>query len=379
MNAGQWLQQVTLGWLVFELTGSAFLLGLINAVRLVPFLFTSLISGVMADRLERRRLMLASQVYVLVVTLTIAVVLLLGRAAVWHLFLFTFVSGIGWSFMMTVRQALIPALVPRQDLTNAMALSSAANNLTRLIGPAAGGFLLAAAGAGGNFLVQAGLYAAVVLTITAMRPPPALRGETTKATALASFKDGLRYVRQNRTVFWLLVLALIPMTFALPYTSLLPIFAGDVYGIGPSGLGLLLSVAGLGSLITNLIMASVRESRRYGIVQMVALAGMGLALILFSQAASLPLALLCLVLVGSTQMVYLTLNQTALQLATREDMRGRVMSLFMLNAGLIPLGSFLAGFAASLVGAALTIAAMGALVTVLASLALLRVRHLRAA
>src|SRR5581483_3188599 len=151
-------------------------------------------------------------------------------------------------------------------------------NLTRLIGPAAGGFLLLAVGAAGNFFVQSALYGVVVLTITAMRVP-ARSGDPAGAptTMVSSMMDGFRYVRTNRVVFWLLALALVPMTFGLPYTSLLPIFAGDLYHIGPGGLGLLLSIAGLGSLVSNLVMASMRPYRRQGEIQIVALAAMGVA------------------------------------------------------------------------------------------------------
>src|SRR5215207_10515022 len=154
MATGQWLQQVVLSWLVFDLTGSAFLLGLINGVRFLPFLFTSLVGGVLADRMDRRRLMLGTQWFVLAVTLVMGLLFFSGRVVVWHLFVFTFVSGAGWSLMMPVRQSVVPALVPRTHLLNAIALSSAAFNVTRTVGPAIGGFLLASVGAGGTFLVQ---------------------------------------------------------------------------------------------------------------------------------------------------------------------------------------------------------------------------------
>jgi MFS family permease len=381
MNAGQWLQQVTLGWMVFEMTGSAFLLGLINAVRLTPFIFTSLISGVMADRSDRRRLMLAAQVYLMAVTLVMTLVLLLGRIELWHLFAFTFISGIGWSFTMTVRQSFVPSLVPREDLTNAMALVSAANNATRLIGPAAGGFLIAALGVAGNFLVQTVLYGVVVLTITALqyRPLPE-SGPLRKAPPMwTSMLDGFKYVRGNREVWVLLVLALVPMTLLLPYISLLPIYAGRVFDIGPGGLGVLLAVAGLGSLMANLFVASAREMRRKGLIQLVALGVTGLTLVFFSRATWLPLALVLLVVMGAAQMTYFTINQTVLQIATREDMRGRVMSLYMLNAGLIPLGSFVAGTLAAFIGAPMTLTIMGAAAAGMAALAAVRFKDLREA
>lgn len=378
MSAGQWLQQIALSWLVFDLTGSASLLGLINGVRFLPFLFTSLVGGVLADRTDRRRLMLGTQWYLLAVTLLMGLLLLSGRTAVWHLFVFTFVSGVGWSLAQPVRQSLVPSLVPRDDLLNAVALSSAAFNLTRTLGPAAGGLLLAWLGGGGTFLVQAALYA-VVLAMTAAMRVPALAAPPggRAASAWDSLREGLRYVRGTPVVGALLLLGLVPMLLGMPYQSLLPIFAADIYRIGPGGLGLLTGAAGLGSLAATIAVAGAGDFRRKGLVQLLSLATFGVALLLFSRVTWLPLGLVALVGVGAAQFGYNTLNQTQLQTVTADDMRGRVMSVYMLNVGLVPAGALAAGVLADQVGAPATLGLMGALIAGIAGLALGRMRTIR--
>lgn len=378
MSTGQWLQQVVLSWLVFEMTGSAFLLGLINGVRFLPFLFTSLIGGVLADRIDRRRLMLWTQWYVFAVTLLMGLLFLTGRVAVWHLFAFTFISGVGWSLTMPVRQSIVPSLVPRAQLLNAVALSSAAFNITRTVGPAIGGFLLAAIGASGTFLVQAALYAIVLVMIAAMRVPAVVRPAGARATtAWGSMVEGFRYIRATPVVGTLLLLGLVPMLLGMPYQTLLPIFAADIYDIGPGGLGILIGFAGLGSFLATMAVASLGDFPRKGLVQLLALGALGVTLVIFSQIAWLPLALAVLVVVGAAQMGYGTLNQTQLQTITTDDMRGRVQSVYMLNVGLVPAGSFAAGGIAALIGAPATVALMGALIAGIAALAIARVGSLR--
>jgi predicted MFS family arabinose efflux permease len=378
MSAGQWLQQIALSWLVFEMTGSAGLLGLINGVRFLPFLFTSLIGGVLADRMDRRRLMLWTQWYVLAATLAMGLLLLSGRAAVWHLFAFTFISGIGWSLSQPVRQSVLPSLVPRAELLNAVSISSAAFNITRTVGPAIGGFLLATLGGGGTFLVQAVLYAVVLAMTAAMRIPPLAPSPTgSNGSAWQSIREGVHYVRATPIVGSLLLLGLVPMLLGMPYQSLMPIFAADIYRIGPGGLGVLTGVAGLGSVMATVTIAGLGDFPRRGLVQILCLAAFGVALLLFSQVTWLPLALAILVGVGAAQFGYNALNQTQLQTAIADHMRGRVMSLYMLNVGLVPAGSLAAGLMADALGAPTTLALMGALIAGIAALALVRAGAIR--
>jgi MFS family permease len=378
--SGQWLQQITLSWLVFDMTGSALQLGTINGLRMLPFLFTSLIAGVLADRIDRRRLMLATQLYLAVITLAMALLLLSGRAAVWHLYVFTFISGLGWSFTMPVRSALVPALVPRAELMNAIALSSATFNIARVIGPAIGGLLLATVGGGGNFLVQAGMYAVVIGLVATMRVPPVSAAESRRAGETgvwASLLEGLRYIRGNRLVVTLLLLSLVTMLVGMPYQSLLPVFAKDVHQIGSGGLGLLMACSGVGAIAGTLAIAGAGDFPYKGRVQLLALGATGVALALFGQASWLPLALVFLILTGGCQMMGMTLNQTLLQTSITDEMRGRVSSVHMLDAGLMPLGSLAAGGLAEALGAPAAVTVMGMVLAGIAALALLRLPILR--
>lgn len=379
MSAGQWLQQITLNWLVFEETGSAFLLGLINGCRMLPFLATSLISGVLADRFDRRRLLLGTQAYLFVTTLAMALLLLSGRVQVWHYFAFTLLSGVGWSFTGPLQQTLVPQLVPRADLLRAISLTSAAFNFTRMLGPALGGLLLLTAGGPGNFLIQAACYAAVLWPISRIRVPPAVTPAATAGDSIwQSTAAGLRYVAAQPLLRTVLLLALVPMTLGLvTYLGLLPIFAEDVYGIGAGGLGVLMAVSGLGSLVATLGMAYVGELRRKGRVLLGALLVTGLAMIGFGGVPWLGAAILFLIVAGGAQMLYMTLTMTILQTETADEMRGRVTSLFMLNNGLVPAFSFGAGALAGVIGAPLTVTLLGALISVIGVAALVRLGDLR--
>ena len=379
MSAGQWLQQISLSWLLYKLTGSAAQLGLLNGLRFLPFLFTSLIGGVLADRVDRRKLMFFSHAYIFIATGMMTAVLAANRLEVWHLYAFTFLSGAGWSLSQPVRQSIIPSLVPRSDLLNAIALSSTAYNLTRTIGPAIGGVLLATLGGTGNFLVQTVAYGVVVLTILALRIPPLeTAGASRKESPLRSLAEGLRYVRSQPMILTLLVLGVVPMMLGMPYQSLLPIFADKVFGMGAQGFGLLISIGGLGSLLATLIVAGAGDLRRKGLIQLVALLSLGITLVAFSQTGWLPLALIVLFGVGASQMTYSTLNQTRLQTSISDEMRGRVMSLYMLEVGLVPAGSFAAGIVAEQAGAPAAVAGLGTMIIAIALFALLKLKDLRA-
>lgn len=381
-SSGQWLQQITLSWLIFDMTGSALQLGTINGLRMLPFLFTSLIGGVLADRVDRRRLMLGTQFYLVAITLAMALLLLGGRATVWQLYVFTFLSGIGWSFTMPVRHALVPVLVPRRDLMNAIALTSVTFNIARVIGPVIGGLLLATIGGGGNFLVQVGMYVVVVGLVAAMRIPatPAPQAESAAErgpSMWASLMEGLRYIRGSRLVITLLLMSLVAMLLAMPYQSLLPIFVGDIYHLGSGGLGLLMACSGVGSIVAVLALASAGDFPRKGQVQLLAYAGAGVSLALFSQMTWVPAAIVFLMVVGGCQMLGMTLNQTMIQTAITDDMRGRVSSVHLLDAGLMPLGSLAAGSLAEVIGAPATVTAMGVALAAAATLAMARLKSLR--
>lgn len=368
MSAGQWIQQVTLGWLLYDLTGSSVLLGMLNGIRALPFLVASPIAGVAADRMDRRRLILTTQYILIITAVSMGLLVASGYLMVWHLFAFTVITGVTWAFVDPVRQSLVPALVPREDLANAVALNSAAFNLTKVIGPSLGGALIVISGAAGNFFVQSAAYVGVLISVYRMTIPPT-PPEARRSSALANLKEGLGYVWSNPAVFALMTAALVPRIFAVPYQTLMPVFQKDVLKVGPEGLGILLAAPGLGAMLAGLMLATLANRvRRQGVLMLVSLVALGIFLNLFSWTRSFPLALLSLVAVGGCQVFYMATTNTMLQVIVPDHLRGRVMSIYALDRGLMPVGAFMAGVSAHLVGAPATVGGMGLLVILLALL-----------
>ena len=377
MSAGQWIQQITLGWLLYDLTGSSVLLGALNGLRALPFLVSSPIAGVAADRMDRRKILINTQFVLLVTALGMGTLVASGLLQVWHLFLFTLITGAAWAFNEPVRQTLVPNLVPKEDLINAVALHSAGFNLTKVIGPALGGLLIALFGAAGNFFVQGLAYAGVLVTLYVMHVPPT-PVQARQSSVVANLKEGFAYVWSTPTVLALMVADLVPRIFAVPYQALMPVFQKDVLGVGPEGLGMLMAAPGVGAVLSTLLLASIAHSfRRKGLLVLGGLISLGVFLILFSRTTSFPLALVILVAVGGCQIMFMATVNAMVQMTVPDALRGRVMSLYMLDRGLMPAGSLMAGVTAHFIGAPATVSLMGLIVIVLAVLVAWRVPLIR--
>ncbi len=375
-SSGQWIQQVTLGWLTYQMTGSPFLLGAINGFRSVPMLVLGPFGGVMADRVDRKRLMLMTQVGLLILTAVFATDIVSGTVEVWHLFVFTLLTGVFWSFNMPVRQSVVPNLVPKEDLMNAMALNSAGFNVTRILGPSIAGLLIANVGAGGNFYLQSAAYFGVALMVWQITIPH-IRGASSDVSVSQNLKEGASFVWRHPTLRTQMSLALVPVVIALPYSSLMPVFAKDVLHQGATGFGILMAAPGVGAVIGTLSIASLGGMEKKGRFLLAAIFCLGLSLITFSFSRSFALSMFLLVLVGAAQMAYMTTNQTLLQLTAPDELRGRVMGIYMLNQGLLPLGSLFAGTVADFFGAPFAVLLMGAIVSTLALAFALRAPSLR--
>jgi MFS transporter, DHA1 family, staphyloferrin A biosynthesis exporter len=350
-NAAQWIQQVTLGWLVYELTGSGTALGTINLVRSAASLSLAPAAGVAIDRVARRRLMLGTALWLFTASLSLGLLLLSGRAEVWFLFVFAFLGGAAQAFDLPLRQTAVFDLVPRALAPNGVALIQTGWSLMRSLGPALGGSLILAFGPGGNFLVQAGAYALIAVTVLQIRFPVRPGTGRPRAGAFGNIGAGIRYVagqRVTRTFVmmgWVLPLFIIPTFSALP-----PIYAKDVFQGGPDTLGYLMSAVGAGGIAGGVFTASLGRFERRGVVQLAALLGTALALIGFALSPTLAVALPLLAVAGAFEMVYLTTNQTLLQLSIPDEMRGRVTSIVSLNAAVSPIGAFFAGAGSDLIG-----------------------------
>jgi len=371
------IQQLTVGWLVYDLTGSAVLLGALSAMRMLPFLIFGPVGGVIADRVDRRKLMTSLYCLFSIVSFAMGGVVALGIVQVWHLFAFVLITGVMASFLITAEHSLIPNTVPREELMNAVALDFGAFNTTRVIAPVLGGFLIPLFGAAGNLFVESVVTAIAAFMTYSLRLAP-VKASSHKSSVLAHFKEGVGYLWSNPMVVTLMVVALVPAVFAMPHQALMPIFQKDVLGVGPEGLGLMMAAPGLGAVAGMLLLASIASGiMRKGLFLLGCMTLMGLFLIFFSQSTSLPLALLALVGVGGFHALFGATKNTMVQLTVPDELRGRVNSLLLLERGFTPAGSFVAGVAAHYFSAPVTVTVMGSIVVLLAGLVLLWVPRIR--
>ncbi len=379
-SAGLWIQQTTLGWVVYDMTGSSTLLGAISAAGAVPMLLLMPLAGVAADRLNRKLIMLVSQLALFLFTVILGVMLAMDLVSTWHLFVFIFLVSLAQVFNQPVRQTVVFDLVPRVAIPNAVALNSAGFNATRALGPSVAGFLILLFGPAGNFFVQSVAYFAVVVVVLLMTFPPT-RGNTGRVSVATNLAEGFQYVAREPTVRMLMLLAFIPPILVMPaFMTLMPVFAKDVFHSGPAGLGLLLSANGVGGLLGALFTASLGRFENRGMLLLFALLGVGLSGIGFAFSSSMEIALPLLAVSGFCGMVYMTTNQTVLQLLVPDHIRGRVTSILMLGMGLMPLGGLLAGAGADVTGAPEMVALLSSATVLLVALMAVfmpRVRALR--
>jgi MFS family permease len=361
-NIGTWMQTLAQSWLVYQLTGSALLLGTVAFVQGVPSLFLSLVGGVLADRIERRQLMLTTQVIQLLLAFLLAGLTLIGIVRVEHVMIIAFLSGLVNAINTPVRQGIISDLVPREDLQNAIAVSSAQFQMSQLLGPAIAGVVVATIGVGWAFFLNGLSFVAVIISLLLLHLPP-WKAPARKVSMWQSAKEGISFVFHHEVMGTLVLIAAVPALFARPIQqTLMPIFAEGVLKVGAQGLGLLMSANGAGALVGALTVASLSNIRRRGLVQLVAGTVYGCLLIAFAFSRRLDLSLVLLFVGSACSMIYSSLNQTFLQSLAPDDMRGRVMSVLTLTTfGMIPLGGLFAGALAEHWGADTSVAIGGAI------------------
>jgi MFS transporter, DHA1 family, staphyloferrin A biosynthesis exporter len=375
-NTGDWMDHIALGWLVWQLTESGTYLGLLAFFRAFPILLFTLFGGALADRMERRRLMQGTQTFAMMLALLLALLVFTDLVQVWHVLGIASLRGIMLSVNLPTRQALLSDIVDREHLANAIALNSATMNLTRIVGGSIGGVLITLIGTGGVFLVNGLSFIILIAALAMMTIPPLTRTGPSK-NIMRSIAEGIAYLRGHQVLRSLIVLALLPMVFGMPYMTLLPIFADTILGIGNEGYGLLVACVGVGALTGSLVIAGMSRYQHRGRLMLLVLVLFGVMLLLFSQSSNAWLSYALLFGVGAGQTSYMALNTTLLQTHSSDEMRGRVMSIFFLNRGLVPLGTVGAGFASEAFGAPVTVSVMAAVIVLLALLTLLRVPQLR--
>ena len=358
---GTWMQGTALSWLVYRLTGSSLLLGALGFASQIPTLLFGLLGGALADRFDKRKLAIVTQTLSLLQAAILAWLTMTGRVTVPHLFVLGAFLGLINSVDMPVRQSFVVELVEREDIGNAIALNSSMVNLSRIAGPAAAGFLIAAYGEGVCFLINAVSYLAAIVALLLIRREhihhrlPSLEG-----VSFRFIKDGVRYVATHRRMRTVLLSLGAMGIVSIPYMVLLPIVAQDVLHAGAPGLGFLTAATGVGAVFGALLLAQRRSTAGLQTWMGWSMLVFGCSLMAFGASRSMPVSLLLLVITGATMMSAFAGSNTLLQDLTADEMRGRVMSLFTMTfMGTMPLGSLLAGWLAQAVGAPLTIAASG--------------------
>ncbi len=358
---GTWMQGLAQGWLVLQLTNSAFWVGLVSFLNALPVLVFSLPAGVVVDRSNKHRVVQVCQGLMLVEAVVLTVLVATGRVRPWHVGALACVLGCLSAIEIPARQSLIVELVGKEDLTNAIALNSSAFNATRIVGPAIAGVIVARLGVAACFALNALSYVAVLVGLRMMRLPPWTR-PAAAGDSLAQLREGLRYVRGARPVLALIAATALLSLLAFPYVVLLPVFARDVFGVGAEGLGLMSAAIGVGAVASALGLAALGPRAHRGML--VAWAGplYGLAVAAFAYAPSFPLAVLILAASGFAMVLNNAATNTLLQGLVPDPLRGRVMALWSLVfVGFAPIGSLQAGWLAGFLGPSAAVALGGAL------------------
>jgi MFS family permease len=348
------MQVVAQGWLVYRITDSPLMLGLVSFVGLVPVVPVSLLAGVVGDRLPRRNLLILTQTVVMLQAFGLALLTWLDLIQAWHVIILSFVAGGATALEQPIRLAFVVDTVGKEDLTNAVALNASVYNAGRIVGPSIAGALVAWVGEAGCFFVNGVTYLAVIFALLAIRLPPQAR-PAGRLQVAGSLVGGLKYIWSTKIIRSLLIIVAVSSFFVLPYLALMPVFARDVLQAGPEGLGFLMTTVGIGAIGGALLVASIRSGRRGKWLIWGSLLG-PLFLVLFTLSRSFAVSLVLVFLVGISSAVRQTLANSLVQITAAEEFHSRVMSIFYLNfAGMSQIGAFCFGAVAQFTGAPLAV------------------------
>jgi len=372
-NVGTWMQAVAQGWLVLQLTNSAFWLGLDAFMATAPGFLLTLVGGVFADLIDRRRLLIYTQVVAGIAALALATLVATGVVNRWMVLGFSFVTGCCMSLASPSYLAMTYDLVGREDLANAIAMNSTQFQLSRVVGPALAGVGFKVFGLSGCFFANGLSFVAVVVALAMVRPlqarEKAAHAVSDRRALLRDLVEGLRYVRNRPRVSSLLLLSGVNSLFGAPYFTLVPVYARDIFHLGETGLALMMGVAGFGAFFGALLVAYLGDFRRKGWFVLGGSILFGLCVTNFALSSQLSLSLVFLFGVGFSIVISVAITNTLLQKLVTDEMRGRVMSMFILSfIGTMPIGNILAGSASHRFGPQYTLAAGGLIVTLVAVL-----------
>jgi Arabinose efflux permease len=383
-NVGTWMQAVAQGWLVLQLTNSAFWLGLDGFMATAPGFLLTLVGGVFADLIDRRRLLIYTQVVAGVAALVLATLVVTNVVNRWMVLGFSFVTGCCMALASPSYLAMTYDLVGREDLANAIAMNSTQFQLSRVIGPALAGVGFKLFGLAGCFYANGLSFIAVVVSLVKVRPlqqrEPAAHAVNDRHAFLRDLFEGFRYVRNRPRVSSLLLLSAVNSMFGAPYFTMVPIYARDIFHLGETGLALMMGTAGVGAFFGALLIAYLGDFKRKGWFVLGGAMIFGMCVTNFALSSRLALSLLFLFGLGFALVCSVSITNTLLQKLVTDEMRGRVMSMFILSfMGTMPIGNILAGTASHRFGTPHTLAAGGLVVTLVALTVAIfnkRLRHL---
>ncbi len=365
-NTGTWMQNVAVQWLIYQQTGSAAWVGLATFAQFIPLFFAGPIAGVLADRGDRRRLLFAAQAWMMAWSVLLAILTLTGAVTAPLVVATVLALGVGFAFHGPTWQAVVPHLVPREQLTQAIALNSAQMSTARILGPAIGGIAIPLIGPGGVFVLNAISYLAVLAAVAMLSLPR--REPAPPAPILGEVRAGIRYARDHRALAWLIGAVVAVSLLAAPLVSLLPVYAEDVLGGDARTLGLLMACLGAGSLVGALLLGELGDRFRTPTLIGGALILLGASMLLvaiapLTGAAALATTAIAITATGGFRLTAVSASNSRIQVRADDLYRGRVLSLmFLAFGGAYPVGSLIAGAAADALGVQWITAAMGLLI-----------------
>ena len=378
-HVGDFVQAMAQSWLVWQMTKSPFLLGIVGFAQALPRLLLGAVGGAIVDRVERRRLLLCTQFLAMAQAFTFWALVQFGWVEFWYVLVLVLFLGMVNSLNQTARHSLINNIVPREDLMNAIALNSSLANLAKIIGPSLGGVLIGVIGIAGCLLVNAVSFFAIIVTLVVMEIP---RGSAkiNKGTPFwQEVSEGYHFLRAERRLLSVILLTYAIAMVGTPYSRFLPVFATDVLHAGPTTFGLLLAAPGVGAVIAGLGIASLgRLRRRLHFVAMAVLA-FSISLMLFSFSRSIYLSMFFLILVGASNIAFRAVANSIVQMESPPQYLGRMLSLFFMDKGLWSFGTLFIGSVAHLIGTPRAITISGAFCAIVALLLLYQQRQARGA
>ena len=341
---GTWMQNVAQSWLVYQLTDSPMYLGIVSVSAAVPVLVLSLWAGVVVDRVPKRKLLLVTQTCAMTLAFLLSADVFLGWVQPWHVIIFAFLLGTVNTFDAPTRQSFVVEMVEgREDLQNAIGLNAAIFQMARIIGPTIAGITLAAVGSAWCFFINGISFVAVISSLLMMNTKPSINARR-GGSPIAQIREGLSYIRHNQMMRTLISMVAIANIFAFGYSALMPAFARDVLNQGPEGLGLMSAAVGAGALIGALTVASVGKFERKGLLLTFGNLFFPTMVLVFAASSNFFLSLVILVFIGLGFMIQNAMTNTLVQFSAPDELRGRVMSVYMLVfQGFFPIGSLMAG------------------------------------